>query len=231
MITPSVVRTVRKQRYSPQKQSSGHHFIYLEDYVIQRRMNKQSGFNVEKIEKDNYPESKTVWILNLKWQVNATKAIWLINQQVITREDYISLKFSNLFIDLRLVVSIQTNHMCHITSTQLRDYFFPIQVFLSLIPCWFFICGGEWHKPPRKVSYKRSFGASDQGQTLDVWHWHQADANAEVAVTPGVTTSLQKDTLNTTRYLRRNQCQSIRSYKLDLRLDSVQRLLCTLTPI
>ncbi len=44
-----------------QKQSSGHHFIYLEDYDIQRRMNKQSGFkNAEQIEKDNYPESKTV---------------------------------------------------------------------------------------------------------------------------------------------------------------------------
>jgi hypothetical protein len=25
-----------------------------------RRMNKQSGFNAEQIEKDNYPESKTV---------------------------------------------------------------------------------------------------------------------------------------------------------------------------
>ncbi len=60
MITPSVVRTVWKQRYTPQIQNSGHHFIYLEDYDIQRRMNKQSGFNVEQIEKDNYPESKTV---------------------------------------------------------------------------------------------------------------------------------------------------------------------------
>jgi hypothetical protein len=60
MITPSVVRTVWKQRYAPQKQNSGHHFIYLENYNIQRRMNKQSGFNAEQIEKENYPESKTV---------------------------------------------------------------------------------------------------------------------------------------------------------------------------
>jgi hypothetical protein len=52
--------TVRKQRYTPQKQKSGHHFIYVADYVIQRQMNKQSGFNAEQIEKDNYPESKTV---------------------------------------------------------------------------------------------------------------------------------------------------------------------------
>ncbi len=58
MISPSVVRTVWKQRYTPQKQKSGHHFIYLEDYVIQRRMNEQSGFNAEQIEKDEYPESK-----------------------------------------------------------------------------------------------------------------------------------------------------------------------------
>ncbi len=79
------------------------------------------------------------------------------------------LKFSTLFIDLRLVVSIQTNHMCHITSTQLRDNFFPIQVFSSLSPCWFFIRGGEWRKPPRKVLYKHTFGVPDQGQMLDVW--------------------------------------------------------------
>ncbi len=32
--------------------------MYLEDYVIQRQMNKQSRFNVEQIEKDKYPESK-----------------------------------------------------------------------------------------------------------------------------------------------------------------------------
>jgi hypothetical protein len=60
MITPSVVRTVWTQRFNPQKQKSGHHFIYLEDYVIQRRMKEQSGFNVEQIEKDEYSESKTV---------------------------------------------------------------------------------------------------------------------------------------------------------------------------
>ncbi len=60
MITNSVVRTVWKQRYTPPKQISWYHFIYLEDYNIQRQMNKQSGFNAEQIEKDNYPESKTV---------------------------------------------------------------------------------------------------------------------------------------------------------------------------
>jgi hypothetical protein len=57
MITPSVVTTVWKQRYTPQKQKSGHHFIYLDDYNIQRQMNKQSGFNAEQIEKNKYPES------------------------------------------------------------------------------------------------------------------------------------------------------------------------------
>jgi hypothetical protein len=60
MITPSVVRTVWKQRYTLQKQKSGHHVTYPKDYVIQRRMNKQSGFNAEQIEKDEYPESKTI---------------------------------------------------------------------------------------------------------------------------------------------------------------------------
>ncbi len=51
MITPSVVRTVWKQRYTLQKQNSSHHFIYLEDYNIQRRMNKQSGFNAEQMKR------------------------------------------------------------------------------------------------------------------------------------------------------------------------------------
>jgi hypothetical protein len=60
MITPSEVKTVWKQRYTPQKQNSGHHFIYLDNYNIQRQMNKQSGFNAEQAEKDNHPESKTV---------------------------------------------------------------------------------------------------------------------------------------------------------------------------
>ncbi len=60
MITPSVVRTVWKQRYTPQKQNSGNHLRYLEGYNIQRRIYKQSGFNAEQIEKDNYPESKIV---------------------------------------------------------------------------------------------------------------------------------------------------------------------------
>jgi hypothetical protein len=58
MITPSVVTTVWKQRYTPQKQKTRHHFIYLDDYNIQRQMNKQSGFNAEQIDKDKYPESK-----------------------------------------------------------------------------------------------------------------------------------------------------------------------------
>jgi hypothetical protein len=60
MIRNSVVIAVWKQRYTLQKQNTGYHFIYLEYYDIQRRMNKQSGFNAEQIEKDNYPESKTV---------------------------------------------------------------------------------------------------------------------------------------------------------------------------
>ncbi len=94
------------------------------------------------------------------------------NKEKIT---YLS-KFSTLFIDLRLVVSIQTNYTCHITSTQLRDYFLPIRFFSSLSPCWFFICWGKCRKLPRYVPYKctyvpynGTFGASNQGQTLDVW--------------------------------------------------------------
>ncbi len=47
-----------ESKVHPANQKSGHHFIYLEDYNIQRPMNKQSGFNAEQIEKDKNPESK-----------------------------------------------------------------------------------------------------------------------------------------------------------------------------
>ncbi len=33
---------------------------------MQRRINKQSGFDAEQIEKDNYLEGKTIWRMNLK---------------------------------------------------------------------------------------------------------------------------------------------------------------------
>ncbi len=139
---------------------------------------------------------------------------------------------SHKHLCLRLLVSKLTT--C-VTSQALKweIIFLPIWFFSSLSPCWFFIRGGEWRKPPRKVSYKRTFGVPDQGQTLDVWHWHSADVNTEVAVTLGVTTSPWKDTLNTTRYLCIILCWSMRSYsyKLDLRMDPVQRSPCTLTPI
>jgi hypothetical protein len=54
-------------------------------------------------------------------------------------------------------------------------------------------------KPPRYVLYKctyvpynDTFSASDQGQMLDVGGSHPADVNAELVVTPDVTTLLRK---------------------------------------
>ena len=67
-------------------QKSGHHFIYLDDYNIQRRMNNQSGFNAEQINKDKNPESKNR--LKIKSKItsyhNKTKTVRLLNQQVRT---------------------------------------------------------------------------------------------------------------------------------------------------
>jgi hypothetical protein len=50
--------TVWNQRYTPQIKKSGHDFIYLDDYNLQRQMNKQSGFNAGQIDKDKNLESK-----------------------------------------------------------------------------------------------------------------------------------------------------------------------------
>ncbi len=58
MITPSVVRTVWKQRFSPQKK------IWASFHIPRKlghsKTNEQSGFNAEQIEEDKYPENKNV---------------------------------------------------------------------------------------------------------------------------------------------------------------------------
>ncbi len=58
MITLSVVRTVWKQRYTPQKKQIWASF-HIPRKLRHSKMNEQSGFNAEQIEKDKYPESKS----------------------------------------------------------------------------------------------------------------------------------------------------------------------------
>ncbi len=83
-----------ESKVHPANQKSGHHSIYLDNYDIQKRMNKQSGFIAEQINKDKNLESKNC--LKIKSKItsyhNKTKTVRLSNQQVITREDYISLR-------------------------------------------------------------------------------------------------------------------------------------------
>ncbi len=83
-----------ESKVQPANQKTGHHFIYLDDYNIQRRMNKQSGFNADQINKDRNPESKNRLKINSKITSyhNKAKTVRLSNQRVIRREDYISLK-------------------------------------------------------------------------------------------------------------------------------------------
>ncbi len=64
------------------------------------------------------------------------------------------------------VDSNQTNHMCHITSTHTRDYFLRIWFFSSLSHADSSFMGASDVSHLRKVSYKRTFGMPDQGQTL-----------------------------------------------------------------
>ena len=80
-----------ESKVHPANQNSGHHFIYLDDYNIQRRM-KQSGFNAEQINKDKHPESKNRLKIKITSYHNRIKTVRLSNQQVITREDHIPLK-------------------------------------------------------------------------------------------------------------------------------------------
>jgi hypothetical protein len=74
MITPSAVRTVWKQRYTPQKKSLG--IIHIPRGLHHSKANEQkSGFNAEQIDKDKYPESKNCFKIKSKItsQHNKTK--------------------------------------------------------------------------------------------------------------------------------------------------------------
>ena len=53
---------------------------------------KQSGFNVEQINKDKNPESKNRLKIKIASYHNRIKTVRLSNQRVITREDHIPLK-------------------------------------------------------------------------------------------------------------------------------------------
>ncbi len=99
MITHSVLR-LYGIKGTPRKSKIWASFIYLDDYNIQRQMNKQSGFNAEQINEDKNPES--INCLKVKSKItsyhNKTKTVRLSNQRVITREDYMSLKvFHSLY--------------------------------------------------------------------------------------------------------------------------------------
>ncbi len=93
---------------------------------------------------------------------------------------------------------------------------------------------GTWHKPLTNVPYKHTFWCAWPRSDARCVRWHPADVNSEVVVMllcGEVTTSAWVDILNITRYLLRNLCGYITSHILDLRMDPVQWLLCTLTPV
>jgi hypothetical protein len=46
--------------HSAKTNKSGHLFIHLKDYVVQGRMNKQSGFNAEQIKRINSSSAESV---------------------------------------------------------------------------------------------------------------------------------------------------------------------------
>ncbi len=72
MITHSVVNCM-ESKVHPANQKSGHHFIYLDNCNIQKRMNKQSGFNAGQIKKDKNPEGKNRLKIKSKIRVTTTK--------------------------------------------------------------------------------------------------------------------------------------------------------------
>jgi hypothetical protein len=93
-----------ESKVHPANQKSGHHFIYLDGYNIQRQINKQSGLNAEQINKDKNLESKNH--LKIKSKItsyhNKAKTVRLSNQRVMSREDYTSLKVLYSFHRLTL---------------------------------------------------------------------------------------------------------------------------------
>ncbi len=100
-------------------------------------MNRQ-GFNVEQIKGIYISRVKTIWRLILKEWVNITKQS--------ESEMLLLTCLHSLAKDLRLVVSIQTNHM-FTSLDSIERLFFSYKVFSSLSPWWFFIRGGKCRRP------------------------------------------------------------------------------------
>ncbi len=87
--------------------------------------------------------------------------------------------------------------------------FSPIRFFSSLSPCWFFIHGGKCRKLPRYVPYKctyvpynGTFGASNQGQMLDVWQGEDSQIHHLIRQICRYTISSIRKKLNQKRYRR-----------------------------
>ncbi len=129
-------RTLWKQRYTLQNTKSGHYFIYLEATSFKDKwiIRVQCGTNCKRINIQRVKPFKEINLNNKLTQQNK-KIVWLIKSTSNNKEKITHLSdVSTLFKDLRLVVSIQTNHTWHITSTQLRDHFFLIKVSFLIEP-------------------------------------------------------------------------------------------------
>ncbi len=110
----------------------------MDNHVSPYKWNNHSSIR-KQMWKDEYLESKSFE----EW-IKITSKHSKINSQELKCFFW---HFSTLFTLLRLVVSTQTKHTCHITQLNWEIIFFRIKFFSSLSPCQFFICGGEWHKP------------------------------------------------------------------------------------
>jgi hypothetical protein len=129
-------RSVWKQRYTLKNTKSGHYFIHLEATSFEDKwtIRVQCGTNCKRMNIRRVKPFKEINLNNKLTQQNK-KPVWSIKSMSINKEKITHLsEFSTLFRDLHLVVSIQTNHTWHITSTQLRDHFFFINVFFLIEP-------------------------------------------------------------------------------------------------
>ncbi len=89
-------------------------------------------------------------------------------------------KLRQITIDLY----IMSRHMRNSKKSQPVTAFAIVEKYIGIVTNFLILQSFQitWHKPPRKVLYKRTFGTPDQGQTLDVWGRHPADVNPRVKI-------------------------------------------------
>ncbi len=130
-----------------------------------------------KLKRINIWRVKTIWRLNLNNELTQQNKNRLINKSTSNNKRRLHISQSSPLSSQTYAWLLVFKLTTRVTPQAINwVFFFTYMVFFFIEPSWFFIRGGKWRKPPRNVSYTRTFGVPDHGQMLDVWGSQTAES-------------------------------------------------------